>query len=472
MRRRISLVIVLIGLLALAAACSIKPSTSARTTGSDGNAQATPTPVPTPLVSVKSTYTVQKGRVTSNAIFTGRIVPVQQDELFYRTDGRVRKIMVSQYQNVKAGDVLADLEIDNLERDLELTKLDLARSQVTAETAEKARQNNIKRAQLNLEVAQLNLDAAKKQDPAPRKTQAEADLQRAQIALTQAQEAYNEIAWRNDKGTTPQSAALQQATLNMADAKATYDLAMQAIATYQDDLAVKERQVQLAQVALDELNQQGTDPLLQNDIDRANLNVQKLEASIKDAQVVAPYDGQVLDIGISEGDQVQAFKRVMLFANPNELEVSADPGAEASSDLSESMPVTVTLDNKPGEVIMGSVRSLPYLYSKTDSTQTQDQALTTQDLMKKTLRISLAPKADQATLYKTGDLVKVTVMLKQKDNVLWLPPVALRTFQGNTFVVVRDGNVEKRVNLQTGITSDERVEIVSGLSEGQVVVGQ
>jgi multidrug efflux pump subunit AcrA (membrane-fusion protein) len=472
MRRRIGLIIVLIGLLAVAAACSTAPNSNTRTTGSKGAAQATPTPVPTPLVSVKSTYKVARGLVTNNAEFTGRIVPAQQEELFFRADGRVRKLMVHQYESVKAGQVLADLEIGNLERDLEMTKLDLARSQVTAQAAEKARQNNIKRAQLNLEVAKLNLDAARKQDPSPRKAQAEAELQRSQITLKQAQEAYNEIAWRNDKGTTPQSAALQQATLSMTQAQATYDLAMQSIATYQDDLAVKDRQVQLAQVALDELNQLGTDPLLQNDIDRAKLSVQKLEASIADAQVVAPYDGEVLDVGMQNGDLITAFKRVMLFSNPAVLEVSADPGATVSGDLSEGMPLTVTLDSKPGEIISGSVRSLPYLYAKTGTQAAQDQAQNADDLLKKSLRITLKPVGDQATLYKTGDLVKVTVLLKQKDNALWLPPAALRTFQGNKFVVVRDGNVEKRVNLQTGIESDERVEIVSGLSEGQVVVGQ
>jgi membrane fusion protein, macrolide-specific efflux system len=37
-------------------------------------------------------------------------------------------------------------------------------------------------------------------------------------------------------------------------------------------------------------------------------------------------------------------------------------------------------------------------------------------------------------------------------------------------VVVQDGAVQRRVDVKVGLQSDDRVEIVAGLSEGQVVV--
>ena len=71
-----------------------------------------------------------------------------------------------------------------------------------------------------------------------------------------------------------------------------------------------------------------------------------------------------------------------------------------------------------------------------------------------------------------GDLVKVNVVIERKDDVLWLPPAAIRTFSGRNFVVVQDGDVQRRVDVTIGIQSTDRVEIKEGLEEGQIVVGQ
>jgi len=70
-----------------------------------------------------------------------------------------------------------------------------------------------------------------------------------------------------------------------------------------------------------------------------------------------------------------------------------------------------------------------------------------------------------------GDLVRVTVVLERKTGVLWLPPAAVRTFEGRKFVVVQEGAGQRSVDVTLGIESDDRVEIVDGLEEGDVVVG-
>jgi hypothetical protein len=66
----------------------------------------------------------------------------------------------------------------------------------------------------------------------------------------------------------------------------------------------------------------------------------------------------------------------------------------------------------------------------------------------------------------------VTVILENKPGVLWLPPQAIRIYEGRRFVVVQDGEGQKRVDVKVGIESPERVEIEQGLTAGQVVVGQ
>ena len=70
-----------------------------------------------------------------------------------------------------------------------------------------------------------------------------------------------------------------------------------------------------------------------------------------------------------------------------------------------------------------------------------------------------------------GDLVRVEVVVEREDNVLWLPPQAIRTFDGRKFVVVQDGELQRRVDVKIGVEGEDRVEIEEGLTEGQVVVG-
>lgn len=440
--------------------CALLPTGRSRATAEE---VPTPTPIPTPIVPTKPTYTVKRGKVVKKLTFTGRIAPVEERELFFRTSGRVRNVFVKRDDMVKAGQVLADLEIDDLERELTSAQLELERAQVRLEAAEAELEANIRRAEINLEIARLRLEAIRANDPTPRKAQAEADLEKAQIALQQAQEDYNAIAWRNDRAASREAAALQQATLNYAQAKAAYDLAIQAIAQWQYDVAIQERQVELAQIALDELKR-GVDPLLKNDVERALLKVQKLEAAIADAQIIAPFDGQVMSISLTEGRPVDAFKPVAIVADPSQLEVSADLVSTQLQELAEGMPVTVTLVSRPGEEIPGYIRRLPYPYGgggRSDSLDEED----------KSTRVAL-DLSGRSVDFELGDLTRVTVILEEKDDVLWLPPQAVRTFEGRRFVVIQDGEAQRRVDVKVGIEGEDRVEIEDGLTEGQVVIGQ
>ena len=66
----------------------------------------------------------------------------------------------------------------------------------------------------------------------------------------------------------------------------------------------------------------------------------------------------------------------------------------------------------------------------------------------------------------------MTVVLEARQEILWLPPQAIRTFEGRRFVVLQDEDAQRRVDVKVGIQGEDRVEIEEGLSEGDVVLGQ
>jgi multidrug efflux pump subunit AcrA (membrane-fusion protein) len=293
MSRKAALLPTLFVAVLVLAGCTILPTARPR---AGMQTDATPTPIPTPIVPNKPIYKVQKGTVVRKLQFTGRIAPTKEKDLCFRASGRVHSLLVKTQDAVKAGQLLRDPENDNVQRDLTSAKLDQARAQSLLEQAKITQQDSIKRAQVQLDIARQSLAITQGQDPTPRKTQAEVALRKAQIEVARAQTDYDTISWRPDKGQLPQSAALEQATLNAKAVQADYDLALQSLTTHAHEMAIAQQQVQLSQLSLDTL-QRGVDPMLQNDVEQADLNVKKLEAALTGSQLIAPFDGIITSIG-------------------------------------------------------------------------------------------------------------------------------------------------------------------------------
>jgi multidrug efflux pump subunit AcrA (membrane-fusion protein) len=124
------------------------------------------------------------------------------------------------------------------------------------------------------------------------------------------------------------------------------------------------------------------------------------------------------------------------------------------------MAVTIEPADQPGETIGGSIRRLPYISGRSSTDAEDDDSST---------RVTLEVAAQELGL-ESGDLMTVTAVIQQKDDVLWLPPQAIRNFEGRSFVVVQDGEIQRRVDVVIGIEGDGRTEIKEGLLEGQLVV--
>jgi RND family efflux transporter MFP subunit len=331
-----------------------------------GAAEApTSTPLPTPVVPVKPVYQVKLGDIVSTLNFSGRIAPIIEATLFFRTDGRIRKIYVKDNEPVKKDQVLADLEVLN----------GLERQQALGKYA-------IQEAEIRLAVAQLSLK--------------------------------------------------QAATTAYAAQEKVYDVAF------------KKYEVQLAEIALNV----------------TRLNNEDLAANISDAQIISPIDGVLTSSRLSAGSTVSGFTEAMVVANIDDLEVSAEGNSAEVLRVEKGMPAEMTLISRPGVKITGSVRKLPQLVT-TDSTENIGQD--------KSIRITMDTPAKDAGL-EIGDLIQVKVIIQKKLGVLWLPPQAIRTFEGRRFAIVQDGSGQRRVDVKIGIQNEDQVEILEGLTEGQTVL--
>jgi macrolide-specific efflux system membrane fusion protein len=138
-------------------------------------------------------------------------------------------------------------------------------------------------------------------------------------------------------------------------------------------------------------------------------------------------------------------------------------------EMAENMEAIIELPNRPGEKLNGIVRSLPYPYGTSGGSKQAETALKTGATVDNTTRIELNNQSDLEG-FRLGDLVQVTVIMQSKAGVLWLPPAAIRTFEGRNFVVIKTDGLPRRVDVRVGIKNDEKVEILEGVEEGAIVI--
>ncbi|HET90015.1 MAG TPA: HlyD family efflux transporter periplasmic adaptor subunit [Chloroflexi bacterium] len=402
----------------------------------------TPTPIPPEPGVEQPTYTVQRGTVTRALEFTARVAPVQQAELFFRADSHLSRLLVQRDERVQEGDLLAELEMADLQRQLEAAQLDWQQAQVESS-------REISKTQLALQDAQLALSRARATHPDPAVLRAQVELTRCREALAYAEQEYREALdrpWEPQEVRDAWARQVTEAQRNLEVAQAAYDDAVRERAYTLRQLELAVAQVQLEhQTAL-----AGPDPRLEQ-------KVRQLEAQVAEHQIVAPFDGVVLAVAATPGDSISAYQTVLVVGDPSELELRADLSADQVRDLAVGLAATLAPAGYPGQTFQGQVRQLPYGWG--GDVEETDRAT------------HIAFDAAGLDL-EVGALVRVTIVLEEKDGVLWLPPTLLQTFRGRTFVILQEPDgTQRRVDVVTGIEGDERVEIVSGLEEGQVVIG-
>ena len=210
----------------------------------------------------------------------------------------------------------------------------------------------------------------------------------------------------------------------------------------------------LAQVALDELTS-GVDPQLRFDVTRAQKRVNEIRATIAKAELVAPMSGRLVNFSPEAGQPVLSYDPVGLVADLSVIEVTDEMNPEDLTELAEGMPLLIKRAALPGNVYSGAIASLPAPYG-----------LATDDLVH--VAFDEQPPADE---FKVGDRMNFTVVIEERDDVLWLPQSAIRQFSGRNFIVVQNEGVQQRADVRLGLEGDGRVEILEGAEEGQTVIG-
>lgn len=414
----------------------------------------TVTPIPTAPAAARTTYTVQRGTVQDIFTFRGRWLPRDQTQLSFEVSGSVRAVNVRRDDTVNQGDLLADLQIDELENQLAQQQLNLERAQRNLETGGDTSEDSALNAQFNLANSRLQLQSQQVSLPYNQVLDAQANVETAKREIARAEQAYNDLVSRPDSVATSVDNALERVVSAREALEARERAYENALASYfSQALSVQQQENRVIQneIALEDALQGGGNPDLVQAVNEAQLAIDQTQQRIQQSSLFAPIDGVVLEVLITPGDAVQAFNTVMTLAIPEPLEVIANLAFNEIQQLQVGQIGVCAVVNQPDTAVQCIVRQLPL------SNRDVDQ----------TVRVAAGLAGVQS-----GQLIEVEMVLEESLDTLWLPPAAVNTFQNRNFVILQTPEGERVQDVEIGLQTDDRVEILSGLNEGDIVVQQ
>ena len=169
--------------------------------------------------------------------------------------------------------------------------------------------------------------------------------------------------------------------------------------------------------------------------------------------IKAPIAGIVTSFTGVEGSMVAPASPVAVIENLDNLEITISVIERYSTLIKEGNKVIVTFDAIPGETFTATVTSLsPTIESRTRT---------------RTVKARLDVPEPRVI---SGMYANLNVIISTRDNVLVVPYSALSTSNDVTSCyVVRDGKAV-RTTVTTGIRESDRVEILTGLKAGDILV--
>lgn len=461
------------------------------------------------------TVPAERGSLTGTVGATGVVRPNQTALLTWQTTGTVGEVMVTAGDEVKAGDVLAVLERTSLSQAVILAQADLvnaekalndllesriqqaqalkaveaaeqaledaknselvkaralealAAAQKNVENAERllrwaqspANQSYIDEAQAQVTLAKDRLDRAREKY-APYENKPEDNVTRARLLseYAAAQQQYDFAVRQLNSllGTASETdIALQEA--NLAKAQAQLLEAQREWERVKDgaspaDIALLEAQLEDARREYERVKA-GPDP---DDIAAAEARVAAAKATLKLAQITAPFDGTVTRVFSKSGDQVSPGVQAFRLDDLSHLLVDVQVSEVDINRIQPNQAVKLLFDavlNKEYNGVVSSVSPVGNI-SQTGVDFTVTVELT---------------DADENV--KPGMTAGVNIVVSQLEDVLLVPNRAVRVVEGKRVVYVLRNNLPTPVEIRLGASSETNSQVLEGeLQPGDLIV--
>lgn len=310
--------------------------------------------------------------------------------------------------------------------------------------------------------AQVNFDAATAGGNASDIASTSEALKAANAALNAAKNDYDARKSQVDN-INAQIAALQTAMLSGAGEAGNTDL-QQRLATAQSELADLQAQLEtkkaIAEGDTAALSKEAKAQMQTNN-NLAELEQKSLAELIEEGKkgISAEFNGVISDSQVVEGATVSQGMQMFTLQSIDDVNVDVTLSKNVYEKVKEGQKAVITF---AGQTYEGTVTRISRI--ATSGMSGSNQAATSTAI---TATVHIDNPDDNIFL---GVEAKVSIQAAEAKNVVILPTEAVNIGKDGSFCwVCEDGVLAKR-SIETGVTSDDCIEITKGLKEGEEVI--
>jgi HlyD family secretion protein len=343
--------------------------------------------------------------VSSSITTNGKVEPVHSFEAHAPLAVTVQKVLVSEGDHVKAGQLLLMLDDTRARNDLALAR------------------TRLKTAQAGYSIL---LAGGNQQQILSRR----ADQQKAATERDSAQRQLSALERLLQRGAaTPDEVAAARDRLARAQADLTQ---------FQSQIRYSPQEQERSQ----------------SEVADAEAAVALADEVVRNSNVRAPFDGTVYYLPARTGAFVNIGDLLLQEADLSKLQVRAFIDEPEIGHLAIGQAVKINWDAHPGHAWQGTVTTLPSTVVNRGS---------------RVVGEILCKVDNEDGLLLPNVNVNTTIIASSKENALTVPREAVREENGRNFVYVLDGNRLHRRDVKLGISNLTRVEILSGISGSDVI---
>ena len=183
-----------------------------------------------------------------------------------------------------------------------------------------------------------------------------------------------------------------------------------------------------------------------------SVNMDTIRKSIADCTVTAPMAGTVTMRNVEVGGFATQAAPSYTIMDLSTIKVEVGVSEQSVNAIKEGDQVSVKMTAASATPLTGTISTISPAAGATGTY---------------TVKVAL-PNPDGTI--RVGMLAEVSFTTEQSDDAIILPVNTVLTKDGETYVYTVEGTTAKKVLVETGIESGESIEILSGLTSGDLVI--
>jgi len=368
-----------------------------------------------PMVAVELEKVI-KGNIEEYVEETGNLLLEEETAIYSASAGRIIQVTKKEGETVKTGEILA--RIDN--SDLLLQK--------------KA-----------LEAQKLSISA--KYDEARTLTDDE------NIRILNAQVRSAEALYEELKRTADNNKVLYEAGAVSLD---TYNSSVTKLAAAEYSLITAKSSLTLAEKG----TSKNVRKQYEAQLSEIQTRIEQLNIKSEDMVIKAPIDGLVMTVQVKEGSIVQLGTKLYDIGGSKGFYIESDVLIEDISGVKLGSPVIIDDEDIGIKDMKGTVRKI---YPKAES------KMSDLGIEQKRVKVEIDLNSTVKELRPGYDMT-VKIITQSKKDTLLIAEKAIFKYQGKDYVFVNEDGLAKLRVIEKGLESNEVVEVLKGLNEGEEII--